>query len=71
MKIDEPSLSHVACLIVSLRKGHLSWFWVLNEVHVFDQVFEAQCVGLSCIQLTCRLCFSGDGIQLCMYVSIC
>lgn len=31
----------VAWLLVCLRKGHLSWFGVLNAVHVFDQVFEA------------------------------
>lgn len=39
---NEPSFLHVAWLLVCLRKGQLSWFWVLNAVHVFDQVFEAQ-----------------------------
>lgn len=38
---------------------------------MFDQVFEAQCVGLNCIQFAYRLYFSDDEIQLYMYVSIC
>lgn len=37
---------------------------------MFDQVLEVQCVGLNCIQLACRLYFSNDGIQLCVYASI-
>lgn len=68
MKTDKPSLLH-SCLAALMPQERTSKLVLGIECSsCVDQVFEAQCVGLSCIQFICRLCFSGDGIQLYIYI---